>query len=95
MKIICCQNIRHDDDGHEVSCDRFEVGIPDVLLTLLKSMQGQPDSRLIVRCPGCKKGARFAEVLYEGGKLIYRTIEEPPSLSDKVQFDQVYVTAEV
>lgn len=94
MKKILCQNQRMVDGGVEPMCHRFEVSIPDVMVTLLRSLQGDPDGRIIVRCPACKDHSRFAEILVLDGKLTYRTIEGSVMLGDELVFDDVVITAE-
>ena len=82
-------------DGNPVMCGRFVVSIPDVMITILKSMQGDPDARLILRCPSCGKDkGRFSEVLFVNGKLTFRTMEERPSLGEVMEFEDIYVMAE-
>ena len=90
---ITCQNMRLVD-GKAKECGRFLVDVPQVVLTMLRATQGDADARIIVRCPSCGHGGRFAEVRYTNDLLVFRTLEERVELGPAVVFEDVFVMAE-
>jgi hypothetical protein len=94
MRQITCQNTHISLGYGQYKCDRFLVGLPDWILTQLKLMEGDPEGKIIVRCPKCHGATRFAEIKYINGKLTFQILTDKIYLGEKVVFDDSLICAQ-
>jgi hypothetical protein len=64
------------------------------VLTQLKFLEGDPDGKIILRCPSCHGDFRFVEIKYTDGKLTFETINEKPDLGKVIEFENVVICSE-
>jgi hypothetical protein len=91
MNKISCQNNRQA--SRYKKCNKFLLSVPDCVLSLLKSLEGEEEAKIIVNCSSCR-AVRFAEILYVNGELTFRSIVDKPDLGTKILFKNRDVCSE-
>lgn len=92
MNKINCQNNRQTPRG-PMKCNKFLLSLPDCVLSLLKSLEGEDEAKIIVNCSSCRT-VRFAEIKYVNGKLTFQSIPDKPELGNKILFKNRDVSSE-
>ncbi len=98
MLSLRCQNIRlkpprrptETNAMEKRKCFRQLITISDAVLTVLKTLEGDPEGKIIVHCPSCHHG-NFAEIKYRDGKLTYESMTSVPDLGRAVKFESVII----
>lgn len=88
-----CANERMGSHGKE-KCDRILISIPDWIITQLKLLEGDPEARIILRCPSCPSAGRFSKISFVDGKLAFQTITEELDLGKRLDYEDVSICSE-
>jgi hypothetical protein len=64
------------------------------MLSVLKSLEGDPEGKIIVQCHSCR-GARFVQIGYKGGALYFKAVDAKPDLGEVVTFSNKKTCSEV
>ena len=92
MRSIKCQNERVGYKG-KTSCNYELLSLPEWILTQLKLMEGDPEGKIVVHCHWCR-GTRWAEIKYENGKLVFKSLKERPLLGEPAMFEDLSITSQ-
>jgi hypothetical protein len=92
LRSLNCQNKRLKPQNEK--CFRFLVSLPDCVISLLKSLEGDPDGRIIVRCHSCKNG-NFSEIKFISGKLVFNALKDHPDLGKPIEFEDDKTFSEI
>lgn len=92
MHPVNCKNLRLDVNSTSRECDRFLVALSPKLIAAIKA---DPDAFMVVRCPSCSKGSRFAQIGSVDGMLVYESVNGHIDLADPVEFEAVSINQQV
>ena len=92
LRSLKCQNKRFKPQHDK--CYRFLVSLPECMISLLKTLEGDPDGRIIVHCHSCRNG-NFSEIKFVNGKLTFNSLKEHPDLGEPLDFESDKIFSEI
>jgi hypothetical protein len=93
MVKICCQNKRVQPNKGPDKCDRFLISLPNWVLSALKTLEGEEEGKIILKCHSCR-GDSFVEIKFINGEISFVAVEGMPNLGEKLKFKNVDARSE-
>jgi hypothetical protein len=92
---ILCPNIRVIG-GEQRPCNGILAVFPDWVFSVLKTLEGDSQGEIPVRCHQCRT-LRWGKILYKDGKLCYAVNSDKPDLGEQKLFEveEIYVEASI
>ena len=80
--------------GEQKPCEGVLACLPDWVLSVLKTLEGEPDGEIPVRCHQCRT-LRWGRIFDKDGKLCYKVTPDKPDLGEEKIFDVQEIYTEV